>query len=234
MDEEEKEIISESFPSNSKTKKLEQQTVVDKTATRKVGKVIVGGVKTQKRSFGKKMADIFLEDDTRSVGSYIVHDVLIPAGKAMICDIVGWGGFAEMMLFGDRRSNRGGGQSSIRRGVGNQPIVNYGSYSSRPVVRGDVRDRGPQQRDISKVGRSRHDFDEIILDTRGEAEDVLSILTDLTVDYGMASVADLYDAVGITTNFTDNKYGWTDLRNATVARVRGGYLLNLPKPVPLE
>ena len=203
MAEEEKKIITDSFPSNSRTRKIEQD-IEEKSPTRKVEKVIVGGVKTQKRSFGKKVADIFLEDDSRSVGNYIVHDVLIPAGKAMICDIVGWGGFAEMMLFGDRRPNRGGGQSSIRRG-GNAPIVNYGSYSSRPA-RGDVRDRGPQQRDISKVGRARHDFDEIILDTRGEAEEVLSILTDLTIDYGMASVADLYDAVGITTNFTDNKY----------------------------
>ena len=232
VENENKEILDESFPSNSKTKKVEKITNGE-ARVQKVEKVIVGSVKKQKKSFSKKMAETFLEDDTRSVGSYIFHDILIPAGKSLICDIVGWGGFAEMMLFGDNRGRRNSGSSSIRRD-GGRTVVNYGAYSrdsSRQPVRNDPRDR---QREISRTGRARHDFDEIVLETRGEAEDVLALLVDLTVDYGMASVADLYDAVGITSNFTDNNYGWTELRNATVSRVRGGYLINLPRPQPLQ
>lgn len=232
------ELLAETFPSNSKTQKQKVERVASsEERVKKVEKVIVGEAKKQKRTFGKKMAEIFLEDDTKSVGSYLIHDVLIPAGKSLICDIVGWGGFAEMMLFGDQRGGRARGSSSIRRD-GGRTVVNYGAYSSqspsRVPIRGDVRDPRDRPRDISRIGRARHDFDEIVLETRGEAEDVLAILVDLTVDYGMASVADLYDAVGITSNFTDEKYGWTELRNATVSRVRGGYLLNLPRPQPLE
>jgi len=223
-DYEDKETLRDNFPSNSKTKKIEKSA-----ETPKVEKVITGSVKKQKRSFGKKMAETFLEDDSKSVGSYMVHDVLIPAGKSMICDIVGWGGFAEMMLFGGIGNKRGG--SSIRR-EGNRSVTNYSASYNQGMVR-DSRDRSAG-REISKLGRARHDFDEVILETRGEAEDVLAHLFDLTTDYGQATVADLYDLVGITSNFTDNKFGWTDLRGASVARVRGGYLINLPRTQALD
>ena len=52
--------------------------------------------------------------------------------------------------------------------------------------------------------------------------------------YGVVSVADMYDLVGITCNYTDNKYGWTNLRNAEPVRVRDGYMLKLPKAGPID
>lgn len=219
-----REQLKDTFPSNSKLVKRESQPR-PKTEDRKLEKVVTGTVKKQRRSLGKKLAETFLEDDTKSVGNYIFHDVLIPAAKSMICDMVGWGGFAEILLFGDKRGSR-------TRREGGKSFTSYGScYHSTDR---DVRDRDRDKRDISRVGRARHDFDEIVLDTRGEAEEVLSRLVDLTIDYNQATVADLYDLVGISTNFTDNKYGWTDLHNATVTRVRGGYLINLPRPQPLD
>jgi len=51
----------------------------------------------------------------------------------------------------------------------------------------------------------------------------------------MVSVADLYELVGIQGSYTDNKYGWTkNIRNASVVRVRDGYLLKLPKALPFD
>ena len=53
--------------------------------------------------------------------------------------------------------------------------------------------------------------------------------------YGFVSVADLYDMVGITQPYTYNKYGWTNLNSASATKLRGGgYLLNLPKALPLD
>ena len=83
-------------------------------------------------------------------------------------------------------------------------------------------------------GRARLNFDDIILESRGEAEEVLSHLLELVENYGVASVADLYELVGITGSFTDNKYGWTNLSTASVSRVRDGYLLNLPNATPID
>ena len=59
-------------------------------------------------------------------------------------------------------------------------------------------------------------------------------MDELIDTYSMVSVADLYDLIGVTGNYTDNKYGWTNIRNAEVVRVREGYLLKLPKALPIN
>ena len=82
--------------------------------------------------------------------------------------------------------------------------------------------------------KSGYNYDDVVLDNRGEAEDVLSRMDELIEAYGLVSVADLYDLVGINGNYTDNKYGWTDIRNASAIRVRDGYKLKLPKALPLN
>lgn len=199
------------FPSNARSKKKQPVRVEDK----KVEKVIRGTAVKRKKPLGKKFAETFLGDDLESVSSYIIHDVLIPAAKSTISDMVQGG--IEMLLFGEKQGSR-------TRRDGNRSYVSYNSYSSR---RPDTRDSG--RREVSSRNRAKHNFDEIVLDSRGEAEEVLSCLVDMVIDYGEATVADLYDMVGVTGNFTDNKYGWTDLSSASVSRVREGYLLNLPK-----
>ena len=76
--------------------------------------------------------------------------------------------------------------------------------------------------------------DVIILESRAEAEEVLDRLDEMIEEFGMASVLNLYDLIGVTAPFTADKYGWTDIRNATAVRVRDGYLLKLPRVMPLD
>ncbi len=58
---------------------------------------------------------------------------------------------------------------------------------------------------------------------------------DLLLDkYDSVTVAEFYELCGVSGNFTDNKYGWTDIQGASVQRTRNGYLLNMPKPEPLD
>ena len=99
-----------------------------------------------------------------------------------------------------------------------------------PYNRLSRRDDLEDRRYISRSARSRHDFDDIILETRGEAEDVLSHLVDLIEDYGVASVGDYYDLLGIESAFTDNKYGWTNVADGYIDRTRDGYCIRLPRP----
>ena len=87
---------------------------------------------------------------------------------------------------------------------------------------------------MSHRGRAAHDFDEIILDTRREAEEVLSRLYDILSKYEVVTVSDLYDLTGIDSNYTDQDWGWTELRGSQIVNVRNGYLLDLPKPEPLR
>ena len=90
------------------------------------------------------------------------------------------------------------------------------------------------QRVMSRQARSRHDFDEIVLETRAEAEEVIDRLFDLVSRYESATVADLYELVGLPSSHTDHKWGWTDVRGAGATRTRDGYLLDLPEPRPFE
>lgn len=227
-DNNDRELLDKTYPSNSRTKKLEP---VAKGQEKKIEKVVTGVVKQQKQGLGRKIMEFLFEDDTRSVGQYIVHDVLLPAAKAALSDMVGGG--LDMLLFGERRGSR-------TRREGGRSYVSYGSYyrqddRDRNRDRGrDSRDRDYDRRDISRQGRVRHDFKEIVFDNRGDAEEVLSHMVDLVADYGMVSVSDFYELVGVEANFTDNKYGWTDLHDAFTERVRDGYLINLPRTQTLD
>ena len=196
------------YPSNSeKSKHIE----VDPIREKKVDQIVKSPVIRQKKSLGQKFSEAFLGDDTRSVGDYILHDVLIPAAKATLSDMVGGG--IEMLLFGERRS-RG---STIYRDR-DRSYVPYNKLS-----------RSRDDREPIRINRSRSDLDEIIIESRGEAEEVLDNLVELIKEYNVVSVADYYDMVGIESNFTDNKYGWTNLRDATVERGRRGYYIRLPR-----
>ena len=185
----------------------EQNEVVEK----KVEQIAKG--KTKKKSEVKKFADTFIAEDITSVKDYILMEVLLPAAKKAISDIVTNG--IDMILYGETRSKSKSRESR----------VSYTKYYDR--------DRD-YDRPTRIRGRYGYDYDDIILDTRKEAEEVLDRMDDLIDNYGMVSVADLYDLVGVSGNYTDNKYGWTNLRNADVQRVRDGYLLKLPKALPFD
>jgi len=205
-------IIKMEYPANSHTKKNEK-----KEERVKQNKVVTGAVVKQKKSLSKRLTETFLGDDIDNVASYVIHDILVPAAKNTITDLITGG--LEMMLFGEVRGSR------TKRDK-DRSHVSYSNY-----YKAEHRD---QSRNASNRNRAAHDFDDIVLTTRGEAEEVLSHLVDLTIDYGMASVADLYDLVGITSNFTDNKFGWADLNSASVQRVRKGYMIHLPKTITLD
>ena len=159
-----------------------------------------------------KIIDTFISEDAGNIKSYIFMDVLVPAIKKAITDIVTDG--ISMLLYGDT-------SDGSKRTSSSASYVSYNRYSDRR----DDRDPYP---------RSRYSYDDIVLGTRGEAEEVLDAMCGMMETYGVVSVADMYDLVGITCNYTDNKYGWTNLRNAEPVRVRDGYMLKLPKPGPID
>lgn len=207
------------YPSNSKSSKRDKAEK-GKPTEKKVDKITKGTVVKKKKSLGKKFTDTFLSDEFDSVGDYLKQDVLIPAAKNLFSDVVSQAvemikDGTEAMLFGEVRGSR------KRRGS----YVSYNTISTR-----DKKDR----RDPSRRNRATHNFDDIVLETRGEAEEVRDQLLFLIDEYGDASVADLYSSVGITGSFTDNRYGWSNLSTARIIKVRDGYLLDLPKPRLLD
>ena len=202
--------VAVDYPSNSRKSK-EQPPPTEKEP---VEKVVTGNVTQRKKGWGAKIHDIFMAENSDSVMQYVVMEVLVPAAKNMISDAVSQG--VERMMFGDIRP---------RATQGNRP--GYTNYSKAQPRQDYAR------RAMSSVARSQHDFSDLILESRGEAEEVLDRLRELVSQYKLATVNDLYDLVGISGEFTDDKWGWFDLRAASVRPTRGGYLLILPRTQPI-
>lgn len=196
------------YPDNSHNAR-ENANKIDK----KLNKVVAGTAKTRKKSKAEKLAGIFAPEDVTNVRSYILTDVIVPGIKNAVADVV------SIMLFGE--AGRIGGRKK------NGSKVSYQRY---------YEDRRDDRRDY---GRPRaaggFEYDDIIFETRGDADLVLDQLDASIATYGLVSVADLYDLAGITCpSYTANKYGWTDLRNAKSVRTRDGYILQLPRTVQIN
>ena len=206
----------EEYKPNSHKYKETQKNVENNNempVEKRTEEIVMGPVKRKKKSKIGKFADEFISEDAKNVKSYVFGEVLIPAIKKGISDIVVDG--INIILYGESRKND-------RRGIANS--VSYTKYydnrPSRPI------NRMPE--------RNGYSYDDIILGSRGEAEDVLTRLDELIDRYGVVRVADLYDLVGVTGNYTDNYYGWNDIRTADYIRVKDGYMIRMPRAVPIE
>lgn len=177
---------------------------------------VVKGTVTKKQSLGRKLADTFIGADIFDVKTFLIWDCLIPAVKYAFLDSI-------LMLFGERGYR--GGRGTARPGV--STYTNYGQYSS-------LRD-GPVNGPAARRGAGlRFDASDLKFETRQDAEQVIDILIDFISEYGVATVANFYDASGVTGDgFTDNKFGWKDLSQATTRRVRDGWICVMPKVIAL-
>lgn len=206
----------ENYKPNSHKYKEEQKQKKEQLEKKKVEKVISGKAKIKKKSEAAKLTEkIISTEDVGNLKSYLLEDVIIPTIRNTIWDAIT--NSLDMILFGGTGRSR-------RKSLSSK--VSYRDYY-------DEKRRGGSR--SSERKRSGYDFDDIILETRGEAEEVLERMDELIETYSFASVADLYDLVGITCDYTDNKYGWTNIRNAEPIRVRGGgYMLKMPKALPID
>ena len=191
----------ENYPSNShKSKEVEKR----------VEKVISGNAVKRKKSKFRQLSDVFISEDANHVKSYIFMDVLVPAVKKAISDIVTNG--IDMILYG------GTGKAKKKSSASKVSYKNYydnDSYTPKTYQRG-------------------FDYEDVIFETRGDAESVLDSMNDIIATFHAVSVGDLYDLANVPNdNYAANKYGWTDIEGCKAIRIPDGYILKLPKPKPL-
>lgn len=161
----------------------------------------------KKKSRGKRLKEAIFGEDIQNVPEYVLYDVLIPALKKLFVDSVN--NALGMALFGEVRGRRREGQSHV-------------SMSS--VYEG----RSEGRFGSGRSARARNKVNDIIFDTRNDAEYVLDQLIDLVDEYGSASLQDLYYIIGTDSAHTDANWGWTNLRGAAVVAVAEGYILDMP------
>lgn len=149
---------------------------------------------------------IFTAEDARNVKSYLIYDILIPKIRETVDKMITEG--SHMIFLGSPDAKSADTTRSYTK--------YYRSESGR-----------------SAYDRSAYDIRTPKFYKEIEANDVLDQLEDVLDRCGLVRVADLYDLMGWNFNYTDNNYGWRDLRTARIVRERDQYILKLPRPVCL-
>ena len=205
--------MEEYRPNSHKSKETQKEGTAP--PDKKVEKVISGSAKPKKKGEMQKFADVFISEDVGNVKSYILMDVLVPAIKKAISDIVTNG--IDMILYGETGRTRKASSGTK---------VSYGKFYDREPDR---------RRERLASSRGGYDYDDIVFETRGDAESVLDAMNDIISQYGVVGVGVLYDLADVSTdNYAVNKYGWTDISGCKPVRVRDGYILKLPKALPIN
>lgn len=167
-------------------------------------------VVSTKKSLGKKFADTFLGENLKDVSRYVFMEKIIPGIKYAALDTL------SMMFFGsvvdrDRRSRD----------------YDRASYSScyKGKTRSE-RERRRQDRDYD-LHRRDVDYQNIVLKYRKDAEDVVDALYERIENAGNASVAELYDLIGMPSQYTDCNWGWDRKKDIGIKRVENGFLIDV-------
>lgn len=192
-------------------KSREAVTVAD-PAEKKLEKVTAGEVTKKKRSGVKRFSDAIISDDIHKVGTFVLQDVLLPTLKKGLYDIIV---NSARAAFGMEAADAGRSPASG---------VTYRSYD---------KDYERSRRDAPRTRRT-YEYDDIFCKTQRDAESLLDRLYETCQRYGSVSVADYYELAGEKGTWTDNKYGWYDLRDAYVAGTRDGWTIRLPRATALN
>lgn len=197
---------------------------ISERTSKEIKPVAEGKVSKKKQSTAKRFRESLGLEETRTVGDYLVWDVLIPAFKETVADVVKKG--IDVFLYG------GAGPSRSSRSA-NRSRVSYDGYYNRGGSR-DYREARVESRRRYGI-RPGSDIRDFVFDDRRDAETILSEMCEIIDTYGFVKLSDFYSAVGESErNFTDHGYGWDALGSASVERVRDGWVLDLPRPIPLN
>lgn len=208
--------MADYVPRNSMTVQTKEERTPQKA-------VVNSATKIKKKSMWEKIKEEFVSDDGKSIGDYIVLDILVPAAKNTIQSVVNNG--IDMILYG-----------------GSAPRSNRNSYTNYPVNNASYRpyyERNNQNRNDYSGTRpgNVYDYSQVEFSSRADAEEVLFRMRELfsVYNYPVVRVADYLEFSGLGSSFVDNNYGWTNLENVQVRRSRnGGYFLDLPRPMAID
>jgi hypothetical protein len=77
-------------------------------------------------------------------------------------------------------------------------------------------------------------IDEIVLETREVAEEVIFNINKVMDTYGSVAVADVYDICGLVSDYKAGAYGWTDVSSAKVETCKNGYMIKIDSPTKFK
>lgn len=192
-------------------------------ATRPQAKQVAKGT-VRSASDGKKNV---VSEILQPIVGRAITDIVVTA-LATVSDIII--GAVDMKLYGENRHSRA--SSLIGR-------TNYNSLyrSTSSIVSGLSNSLPLATTSLSSLYQNPTGgfrVKEVLVRDRGEAELVIDALCEKLDIYGVVTVGEYYDVVGIPTTAIDFKYGWYNLSAADKRRTFDGYLIVMPTPKPID
>lgn len=221
--------INELYPSNSKPDR--PKPVKKKPPEREIKQIVdSSAVKVRRKSGIARLAKSIFAGDAKSISEYLMDDVVIPKLQDILLDTINKGG--EYLIYGETKASRLGGnrRSSIYySGVGGREadrkldrIERYGTLETK-----EIGGSNNQNYDVDY-------YSDLVFRDRQQAEEILSRMYEDLQDYGCCTILSLKSMMGHHTTHTDEKYGWEDLTGSRIKKVRGGWLLELPRATYLD
>lgn len=218
------EVKVEDFPSNSHKSRMAKPEVqqVAKPEDKDRPEVVATG-KVRKKGLGTRFKEaMFGGEDIKTVFENVVFEVMIPAAKDMMTDV--------LMETVSRKFGTSVGRRVSRSVAAHSGPVAYNRFSQTTF-----RDSSTRPPMGARARRGTYEVEEILFDTRQQAASCLDEMRARLNRYGAVSVMDYYDMVGQTGNHVDEKWGWINLSSAGVSNMgREGYMITLPDASPLD
>lgn len=221
------EDLRKKYPSNSYKSKDNPYDIFEneeEKVHKPRAKQITQAKRIKKKGMLHRLGKAMLEDSLDNVKERTFNDVIVPGMKMLLFDAVV--DTLDAMIFGNSGLAPRGYQNRPR--AFNNQQTSYSSYYNNHAA------RRPQRASKEEYGGHSMDPDDVIVGTRREANRLLNDMNDYIRQYGQASIATLYDMVGLDSDWTDDQYGWSSIKGAQIRHVRDGYLIVLPPTHELE
>lgn len=184
-------------------------------ARRRLTPVGNGKSKAVKKPLGRRLIETFIDEDFTREGlkEFLIKSIIVPSIQDALMDSVNG---ALGMMFGigivRKGASRGGGSRSdgkIRYGG----FFNGGDSEQSRASRSNGRSDNRRRTDSSRLEVQ-------MKDNEADAKRIMVELENMLEQYqeNGVTVCDYYDAFGVSTEPTDNNWGWTDLHGMHLER----------------
>lgn len=191
--------------------------------SKEVEPVVTTPGQLRKKPFTKRLAGALFSSDGKTMKEKILMDILVPVVKDTVVTVIV--STAETLFYGSPNGRIKGAVNTLTTGHSytnySDPLKNRANYTNNNGVVRIKTVRG---------------VDDILVQTQGEAHDILRYLNYDIDQYGHATVAKAYMLAKLKAEYMDEDYGWYDLSAARITKAIGqtGYLLELPSPSYLK
>ena len=208
----------EQYPSNTLKERNKQAQKKEKPDLKCV---VSGKSKPVPQSFWSKVFVGIKPASGQTMKGFIFDEIVTPLiQRAVVEGVTGAINYlVKGDAYADRKNNNSFGKS----------YINYNGISS-----GKSNANGNQY--VYSGKNSGMEIENVWFESRVDAQRVLDEMQSVIAGYDILTVNGFYDIIG-RTNIIDpsnEKFGWSDLRNAYITASRGGWVIHLPHPMPID